>query len=246
MGAGQAKPRPDGETASVGALMDRLGFAQAEKDKLAESVRNSDGLVKLEAEAMNLVEGKDADGGPLAEPNPERDRLRAVALLHSPAYHGFKAQIMRPLDDFYVMLKGRTGEAVRAQGVTARFWFALVLAALLATIASGLGSFAYRALVRGYGAIGAAMGGIAAGDYAAAVPGLARADEVGDMARRLEAFKQDLARAWTTRPRRRSGPACGRAGPRWTRSRPPSRRRSGASCARSRPRPGRCGRRPGR
>ncbi|KAB1073060.1 methyl-accepting chemotaxis protein [Methylobacterium planeticum] len=197
VGAGQAKPRPDGETASIAALMDRLGFAQAEKDKLAESVRNSDGLVKLEVEAMNLVEGKDAGGRPLAEPNPDRDRLRAVALLHSPAYHGFKAQIMRPLDDFYGMLKSRTDEAVRAQGVTARFWFGVVLAALLATIASGLGLgwFAYRALVRGYAAIGAAMGGIAAGDYATAVPGQARADEVGDMARRLEAFRQDLARA---------------------------------------------------
>ncbi len=194
--AGVAKPRPDGETVSVHDLMKRLGFSRQETDMLAESVRNSDGLVHLEVEAMNLVEGKDKDGQPLAQPDPARDRDRAIGLVHSEAYHGFKAQIMKPLDAFYGLMQSRTDAAVAADEAQAHFYFAVVVGTLVGTVATflALGWFAHEALVRGYGAVGLAMGRIAEGDYAAAVPCLDRRDEVGSLARGLEAFKANLAR----------------------------------------------------
>ncbi|MDO9428114.1 MAG: HAMP domain-containing methyl-accepting chemotaxis protein [Methylobacterium sp.] len=194
--AGVAKPRPDGETVSMPDLMKRLGFSQREYDMLAESVRNSDGLVQLEVEAMNLVEGKDSTGQSLAQPDGVRDRNRAIDLVHSDAYHAFKAQIMKPLDGFYGLMQARTDAAVATDEARAHLYFTVVVAALTATVASflALGWFAYEALVRGYGAVGEAMGRIARGDYAAAVPGRGRRDEVGDLARGLEAFKANLAR----------------------------------------------------
>ncbi|WP_336486114.1 methyl-accepting chemotaxis protein [Methylobacterium nigriterrae] len=194
---GEAKPRPDGETVPVGTLMERLGFSDQETGKLAEAVRNSDGLVKLEVEAMNLVEGKDAQGAPVARWDREQAQLRAAALVHSTDYHRFKAAIMRPLDEFYVLLQNRTSETVSRNESEAALWARVVIAALACTIASvlALGFFAYRALVRGYAAVGQAMAAVAEGDYGRAVPGRERSDEVGDMARRLEALQRGLIRA---------------------------------------------------
>ncbi|WP_244528802.1 methyl-accepting chemotaxis protein [Methylobacterium gossipiicola] len=194
--AGVAKPRPDGETVSMLDLMKRLGFSQKEYDMLAESVRNSDGLVQLEVEAMNLVEGKDKAGRPLTQPDAVRDRNRAIDLVHSDTYHAFKAQIMKPLDAFYGLMQARTDAAVATDEARANVYFAVVVAMLTATVASflALGWFAYEALVRGYGSVGEAMDRIARGDYASTVPGQERRDEVGDLARGLEAFKSNLAR----------------------------------------------------
>ncbi|MDR7037097.1 methyl-accepting chemotaxis protein [Methylobacterium sp. BE186] len=194
---GEARPRPDGEAVAIGTLMDRLGFTAEETSKLAEAVRNSDGLVRLEVEAMNLVEGKDAQGAPLAQLDREAARTRAAALVHSGEYHRFKAAIMRPLDEFYVLLQVRTTETVSRYEADAALWSRVVLGALAFTIASvlALGFFAYRALVGGYAAVGAAMATVAEGDYQHAVPGRERSDEVGDMARRLEALQQGLIRA---------------------------------------------------
>ncbi|GEP02616.1 methyl-accepting chemotaxis protein [Methylobacterium oxalidis] len=194
---GEAKPRPDGEPVPVGTLMEQLGFSRQEIDKLAESVRNSDGLVRLEIEAMNLVEGKDSKGEPIAGWERPPALLRAAALVHSPEYHRFKAEIMRPLDQFYVLLQTRTSETVARDEAEAAFWYRIVLATLALTVASvlALGWFAYRALVRGYAAVGEAMAAVARGDYRSTIPGRGRPDEVGEMARRLEALQEGLARA---------------------------------------------------
>ncbi|WP_288581654.1 HAMP domain-containing methyl-accepting chemotaxis protein [uncultured Methylobacterium sp.] len=187
--AGDAKPRPDGEAVAVSTLMKRVGVTPQEEAKLAESVRNSNELVSVENEAMGLVDGKGQSGV------AERDRDRAIQLVHSDAYHAAKAKIMKPLDDFYVMLDTRTRQAVVENEERAKLAFLVVLGMLMITAGSvlALAWFAYEALVRGYASVGAAMGRIAAGDYAAEVPGTQRRDEVGDMARSLEAFKTNLA-----------------------------------------------------
>ncbi|BCM82035.1 methyl-accepting chemotaxis protein [Methylobacterium indicum] len=182
--AGDAKPRPDGETVSVDTLMDRLGVTGAEKEKLAESVRNSNDLVKVANAAMKLAESGEAGA-----------RDEAIRLVHTDEYHAAKARIMKPIDDFYGMLDIRTKQAVEDGEARAHLAFALVIGLLAVTIGSvvALAWFAYRALVRGYASVGAAMGRIAAGDYEAEVPGTQRRDEVGDMARSLESFKTNLA-----------------------------------------------------
>ncbi|MCG3102306.1 hypothetical protein MAQ58_23205, partial [Enterobacter sp. DRP3] len=108
---------------------------------------------------MNLVEGKDAEGRPLAEPQPERDRQRAITLVHAPDYHAFKARIMKPLDDLYGLIEHRTNDAVQALQAQAHLWFLGVIGALVATVAAflALAGFGYKALLRGYASIGAAM-----------------------------------------------------------------------------------------
>jgi len=183
--AGEKKPRPDGEMVAVGTLMKRLGVTEQEEEKLAESVRNSNDLVNVENEAMRLVEGAASAA----------DRDKAIRLVHSDAYHAAKIKIMKPLDDFYVMLDGRTKRAVLENEGWAKLAFLFVIGMLAVTVGSflALAWFAHGALVRGYASVGAAMGRIAAGDYAATVPGTERRDEVGDMARSLEAFKTNLA-----------------------------------------------------
>ncbi|MCF4127315.1 methyl-accepting chemotaxis protein [Methylobacterium sp. SyP6R] len=193
--AGDAKPRPDGETVSVDTLMDRLGVTAAEKEKLAESVRNSNDLVKVANAAMKLAES--------GEPG---SRDEAIRLVHTDEYHVAKARIMKPIDDFYGLLDARTKQAVDDGESRASLAFALVLGLLAVTIASvvSMAWFAYGALVRGYASVGGAMRRIAAGDYAAEVPGTARRDEVGDMARSLEAFKTNLAAELEARHARES------------------------------------------
>src|SRR5689334_4166290 len=51
---GNLKPRPDGETVPLLTLMKRYGFTDSEFKQLEEAQKNSDGLVGLEVEAMNL------------------------------------------------------------------------------------------------------------------------------------------------------------------------------------------------
>ncbi|MFT4101666.1 MAG: methyl-accepting chemotaxis protein [Burkholderiaceae bacterium] len=59
--AGQEKPQPDGETASLLDLMRHAGFSDAEMAKLKEAQDTSDELVKAETIAMNAVKGLFAD-----------------------------------------------------------------------------------------------------------------------------------------------------------------------------------------
>ncbi|BEV15805.1 methyl-accepting chemotaxis protein [Herbaspirillum sp. DW155] len=102
-------PRPDSNvTASLGELMQQAGFTQAEMDKLLEAKRNSDTLVATETRAMNIVQrhyqGRQGAELPLAEP----DLALARQMLHDHAYHVEKARIMRPMDEFLLMLERRT------------------------------------------------------------------------------------------------------------------------------------------
>ncbi|MBV8680755.1 MAG: methyl-accepting chemotaxis protein [Aquitalea sp.] len=109
--AGQAKPRPDGETVPLQSLMKKSGFTDEEFAKLKEAQANSDGLVQLEVRAMNAVKGKFADAqGNYTVAGPA-DMELARKLVHSKEYHQFKAQIMKPIDDFFVLLDKRTASA---------------------------------------------------------------------------------------------------------------------------------------
>lgn len=93
------------------ALLDRmraLGFTEAELAKLAEAERESNDLVKLEAVAMNAVEGRFRDeNGDFTVPG-EPDRALALRLLFGEEYHTAKAGIMRPIHEFFELLEERT------------------------------------------------------------------------------------------------------------------------------------------
>ena len=110
--AGQAKPRPDGQKAALLDLMKQAGFSEAEFAKLNEAKANSDGLVNTETVAMNAVKGKFADGqgGFSREAPPDFELARK--LMHDAAYHREKAKIMKPVDDFYLLMDQRTQQAI--------------------------------------------------------------------------------------------------------------------------------------
>ena len=121
------KPRPDTTKAvPLRELMERAGFTEAEFAKLAEAQKNSDGLVKTEEIAMNMVKGRYGDGsgnfGVKGTPDPETART----LMHDAAYHRTKASIMKPIGEFQKMLAERTKQVtIRSLKRTKTIFWAL-------------------------------------------------------------------------------------------------------------------------
>lgn len=112
MAVSNVKPRPDGRKISFLQLMQQDGFSAAEFAKLKQAEDNSDYLSKLEKRAMDLAsgleDGKTGADRQAAAPNPSL----AEKMLYSPQYHQLKANVMGPIDDFYVLLDLRTSNAV--------------------------------------------------------------------------------------------------------------------------------------
>ena len=98
---GGPAPLPQSRPAiSLLELMRQAGFAEEEFRKLAEAAANSDELTRLEVAAMKLVES--------TGPNAGADRARARMMLFDDHYHQAKAAIMKPIDEFFVMVDQRT------------------------------------------------------------------------------------------------------------------------------------------
>jgi len=100
-------PRPDTSHAiPILELMRQSGFTAAELARLSEAKLKSDQLAVIEKEAMKLAVAV----GPAAE----QARARARLLMYDHRYHQAKADIMRPIDDFYTLMDKRTQDTVRA------------------------------------------------------------------------------------------------------------------------------------
>lgn len=147
--AGNAQPRPAGRQIALLDLMKEAGFSEAEFAKLNEAKANSDGLVKTETIAMNAMKGKfeDEQGGftRAGEPDP----VLAQRLMHDPAYHQEKAKIMKPVDEFFVLLNQRTTSAIEeamAAKTAAEQWVWATLAISLLGLIIGL-LYSYRSLI---------------------------------------------------------------------------------------------------
>jgi methyl-accepting chemotaxis protein len=105
-------PRPDGEKISLQKLMENAGFTQEEFAKLKQAQDNSDGLVKTETIAMNAVKGLYDDGSGKYALKGEPDFEMARRIMHDEQYHKDKASIMKPIDEFFVLLNERTRSEV--------------------------------------------------------------------------------------------------------------------------------------
>lgn len=113
-------PRADSnQTIDLIDLMKQNGFTAEELTKLDEAKKNSENLVNIEVEAMDLVKN---------EPSREISD-RAIAIMHDGRYHSEKAKIMRPIDDFYQMMEERTNTAIQ-QAVTLSNMVAIVFGIL--------------------------------------------------------------------------------------------------------------------
>lgn len=157
--AGETQPRPNGRQVPLLDLMKEAGFSEAEFAKLNEAKANSDGLVKTETIAMNAMKGKFEDGQGGFTRTADPDPLLAQRLMHDAAYHREKAKIMKPVDEFFVLLDQRTQGAVD-QAVAAKhmaeFWVWTALAINLIGLALGL-LYSYRVLLNVLGGEPAAV-----------------------------------------------------------------------------------------
>lgn len=185
--AGQTKPRPDGQTRPLLDLMRDAGFTEAEFAKLQQAKANSDGLVALEVEAMNLVKGLDKSGKVKVEP----DMLKAARMLHSEQYHTFKASIMQPVDEFFSLLEARTQGAIEAARDNKSFSEKMLMAVGLISFFSIASTLAYFHFVvlGGILKLHHAMARIAGGALDANIPHDGAKSELGDMAHALATFR---------------------------------------------------------
>ncbi len=102
------KPRPDGRSAPLETLMLELGFKPEEFSKIQKAKERLDNLVKTEEIAMNAVKGLYQDDNGQFTKTGQPDTALARELMHNASYHYEKANIMKPIDDFYVLLDKRT------------------------------------------------------------------------------------------------------------------------------------------
>ncbi|CCO22447.1 methyl-accepting chemotaxis protein [Maridesulfovibrio hydrothermalis] len=125
--AGIDKPRPDTQAVALIDLMKKAGFSAAELGKLEEAKKNSDGLVENETIAMNAVKGlfKDNNGQFTVKGKPDLELARK--LTHDNMYHKYKANIMKPVDEFFVLLEKRTGDLIAKANKTAQLWENVVI-----------------------------------------------------------------------------------------------------------------------
>ncbi len=108
IGENGERPTPDGETVSLRDLMIEQKFSLLEFSKLSDAEARSDTLIRLEKIAMNAVRGRfeDGKGGFTREGEPNFELARNI--MYGPDYLSAKAEIMRPINEFFVLLDDRT------------------------------------------------------------------------------------------------------------------------------------------
>ena len=89
---------PNTKKVSLKDMISVLPFSALELAKITQAEFNSNDLVNLEVKAFNLMQAK------------VPDQTLAITLLHSKDYYLAKHKIMKPIDDFIVMLNKRTKE----------------------------------------------------------------------------------------------------------------------------------------
>ncbi len=137
------KPRPDEKTITLADIMKQTGFTESEFAKLEEARKNSDGLVRTEEIAMSAMQGKlEEDAKSLILPN-ENLKEFARRILHNEKYHSDKFNIMKPIDDFYVMLEARTNQEVLDSKEKQTFLLQATIFILISLVLASLFSFYY-------------------------------------------------------------------------------------------------------
>jgi len=137
------KPRGDGETISLRELMVMAGFTEAELEKLSLAQKNSDGLVRAETVAMNAMKGLFDDGQGNFTIKKAPDQKLASDLVNNETYHKNKAEIMAPIDEFYLMFEERTQLAVSKYLQLAMTLFLVIIVGSVVLIIISIYSFIF-------------------------------------------------------------------------------------------------------
>jgi len=185
------KPRPDGKAISLQQLMKNAGFTDEELSKLKEAQDNSDDLVITETVAMNAVKGLYDDGNGNYTKNGEPDMEMARRIMHDRQYHAYKAKIMKPLDEFFMMLDKRTYNEVKKYKIYEDRLVILVqlIALLLSVMSVCVGIFVTKKLLGNISQLVDFADSIACGDLTADIEVQNHKDEFGMLAMfQLQAF----------------------------------------------------------
>lgn len=189
--AGRPVAPGSGATRALTDLMRDAGFTDDEFALLKQAQANSDGLVALEVQAMNAVKGVivDAQGNYTVHNAP--DMALARDLLHSPTYHGYKADIMMPVNQFLTAMEARFAARIAALELKqAQATRAAMGAALMSLVMAVLATFVMiQQILKPLLAIRSVMKRLGDGENVSDIPGISRKDEFGDMARETAKFR---------------------------------------------------------
>jgi len=141
--AAGAEPAPSsGRAVALETLMRELDFSDAEFERLSEARRRSDALVRLEDRAMHAAKGRFDDGTGTYARTGDPDPDLARALMHGEEYHRAKADIMRPIAEFFRLLDERTArEVTDATAAAARFARLTSILTAVAVVTAAFGLF---------------------------------------------------------------------------------------------------------
>ncbi|MBA6349857.1 PAS domain-containing hybrid sensor histidine kinase/response regulator [Colwellia sp. BRX8-9] len=108
----ESTPVELGEPVSLLNLMTKANFTKSELLLLEKSQEKSDKLVAIEEISFNAINGifQDEHGEFTISAKPNKQM--AINLLHSDEYHMAKLNIMKPINQFYEVLAGRTKQEV--------------------------------------------------------------------------------------------------------------------------------------
>lgn len=98
--------RPDtNEKIALKELMKKEGFSSDEFKKLEEAEERSLNLANLEFEAINMIKNSTESIS---------IREKAINMVFGDKYNGYKEQIAKPIDEFFVMVESRTAKELSA------------------------------------------------------------------------------------------------------------------------------------
>jgi len=158
----------------------QLGAPKAELDLIEKAKASSDALIKIEEAAIAAVQKGDLE--------------QARKLMFDANYDRNKAVILQPLDEFQSKMNTRARLEAESAQSRAR-WMGNI--AEMMTILSAITFIAIlyfvfsRRVVAPLTQLGAVVTRLAEQDYKAEVPNIDRQDEIGDMARAVQIFKQN-------------------------------------------------------
>ena len=97
----------DGETYSIEERINELELTKQEILKLSEAKKATDELVYLENTAFNAIKGIYRDEAGQFTFIAEPDSVYAQSLLYGSDYHRIKAEIMQPIEEFFILIERR-------------------------------------------------------------------------------------------------------------------------------------------
>ncbi|MHA3913736.1 methyl-accepting chemotaxis protein [Halovulum sp. GXIMD14793] len=181
---------------SLSDLMKDLGFTENEFALLAEAQANSDGLVNLEVQAMHAVKGLFADEKGNYTIKAEPDMKLARDLMHSKQYHIYKAEIMAPVNKFFIAMEQRFIDGIASLERSTLIAKAMLVGSLVLMLCfTGFSFLRTRSrILHPLRAITDTMSDLAGGNLEVTISGIGKKDEFGDLATHAERFREATLR----------------------------------------------------